>query len=49
VDKSSIHCAKGIAASIREKIKDLLDVQNETLSEKYLGMPTHVGSSINDI
>jgi hypothetical protein len=48
VDKSSIHFAKGVAASIREEIKDLLDVQNEALSEKYLGMPTHVGNSINE-
>jgi hypothetical protein len=27
----------------RAEIKDLLDVQNEALSEKYLGMLTHVG------
>jgi hypothetical protein len=48
VDKSSIHFAKGVATSIREEIKDLLDVQNEALSERYLGTPTHVGNSINE-
>ena len=28
-------------------IKDELDVHNESLSEKYLGMPTDVGASTN--
>jgi len=47
MDKSSIHFAKGVGAGIREEIKVLLDVHNEVLSEKYLGMPTDVGTSSN--
>ena len=47
MDKSSIHFAKGCRQSLREVIKDELDVHNESLSEKYLGMPTDVGASTN--
>jgi hypothetical protein len=47
MDKSSIHFAKGCSQSIRAEIMDLLDVHNEALSEKYLGMPTDVGTSTN--
>ena len=45
MDKSSIHFAKGCPGSLREEIKEILGVDNEALSEKYLGMPTDVGSS----
>lgn len=47
MDKSSIHFAKGCKASAREEIKETLNVHNEALSEKYLGMPTDVGNSVN--
>jgi len=47
MDKSSIHFAKGCGQSLREEIKNILDVHNEALKEKYLGMPSDVGSSIN--
>jgi hypothetical protein len=47
MDKSSIHFAKGCSGQRREEIKGILDVHNETLSEKYLGMPSDVGNSIN--
>jgi hypothetical protein len=46
--KSSRHFGKGCPEPIREEIKVLLEVPNETLSEKYLGMPTDVGKSMND-
>jgi hypothetical protein len=45
--KSSIHFGKGCSEQIREEIKFLLEVTNETLSEKYLGMPSDVGKSVN--
>jgi len=48
MDKSSIHFAKGVSNSTREEIKTLLNVQNESVSEKYLGMPSDVGGSVND-
>ena len=47
MDKSSIHFAKGCRQSLREVIKDELDVHNESLSKKYLGMPTDMGASTN--
>ena len=47
MDKSSIHFAKGVSGSIREEIMETLDVHNEALSEKYLGMPTDVGTATN--
>ena len=46
-NKSSIHFAKGVSEGIREEIKTSLDVHNEALSEKYLGMPTDVGGATN--
>ena len=39
MDKSSIHFAKGCPGSLKEDIKNILAVENEALSEKYLGMP----------
>jgi hypothetical protein len=45
MDKSSIHFSKGCSNYTREEIKDILNVHNEALSEKYLGMPTDVGNS----
>jgi hypothetical protein len=47
MDKSSIHFAKGCSQAIREGIMDVLQVHNEFLSEKYLGMPSDVGSWAN--
>jgi len=47
MDKSSIHFAKGVSGGIREEIMETLDVHNEALSEKYLGMPTNVGTATN--
>ena len=47
-DKSSIHFPKGVSAVVRGEIMDSLEVHNEALSEKYLGMPTDVGVSTND-
>ena len=48
MDKSSIHFAKGVSNSSREEIKTLLNVQNESLNQKYLGMPSNVGTLTND-
>ena len=47
MDKSSIHFAKGVSRSTKEEIKTLLNVQNELVSKKYLGMPSDVGGSVN--
>ena len=47
LEKSSIHFAKGYRQETRDAIKATLDVNNESLSEKYLGMPSDVGSSTN--
>ncbi|XP_073355270.1 uncharacterized protein [Aegilops tauschii subsp. strangulata] len=45
--KSSIFFSKGVPGNVRAEIKELLHVPNETLNEKYLGMPSDVGSSRN--
>jgi hypothetical protein len=47
LDKSSIHFAKGCRQDVRDDIKEILNVQKESLNEKYLGMPSDVGSSVN--
>ncbi|WVZ88323.1 hypothetical protein U9M48_034858 [Paspalum notatum var. saurae] len=47
LDKSSIHFAKGCRQDVREQVKGLLNIQNEALNEKYLGMPTDVGNLTN--
>nr|XP_051221174.1 uncharacterized protein LOC127339353 [Lolium perenne] len=46
-DKSSIFFTKGCPQAVREVVKNVLLVANESLNERYLGMPTDVGSSIN--
>lgn len=45
VDKSSIYFSKGVAEPLRASVKQILQVQNESLSEKYLGLPSDVGNS----
>jgi hypothetical protein len=45
MDKSSVFFSKGCPAVVKESIKTILEVQRETLSEKYLGMPSDVGRS----
>jgi len=45
--KSSIYFSKGVSEATRATIKGIMNVPNETLNEKYLGMPSDVGSSKN--
>ena len=45
--KSSLYFSKGVPDSVRHDIKSVLNVPNETLNEKYLGMPSDIGSSKN--
>jgi hypothetical protein len=45
MDKSSIFFSKGCPETVKESIKAEIEVQRETLSEKYLGMPSSVGRS----
>uniref|UniRef100_A0A453IJD2 Reverse transcriptase domain-containing protein n=1 Tax=Aegilops tauschii subsp. strangulata TaxID=200361 RepID=A0A453IJD2_AEGTS len=44
-DKSSIFFSKGCPQERRVNIKNTLNVHNESLSDRYLGMPTDVGQS----
>jgi hypothetical protein len=41
-----IHFAKRCSNATRSEIKGVLQVSNEALSERYLGMPIDVGSSV---
>jgi hypothetical protein len=45
MDKSSIFFSKGCPEAVRQDIKIVLEVERETLNEKYLGMPSDVGKS----
>ena len=47
LEKSSVFFSKGCPEGVRNAMKQCLDIPNETLSEKYLGMPSDVGRSIN--
>jgi hypothetical protein len=47
LQKSSIFFIKGCSQMIKDEVKLILNVSNESLSEKYLGMPTDVGKSKN--
>ncbi|KAJ1271963.1 hypothetical protein BS78_06G166800, partial [Paspalum vaginatum] len=45
--KSSIFFSKGCRQTIRNEIKSITHVENGSLNEKYLGLPTEVGRSAN--
>lgn len=45
--KSSIFFGQGCPEETRQVVKGILEVTNESLSEKYLGLPTEVGKSTN--
>jgi hypothetical protein len=47
LDKSSVFFSNGCLEVIRAAMKERLNVQNETLNDKYLGMPSDVGRSTN--
>lgn len=46
-DKSSVYFGKGCPQDIRLAIKQALEVPNESLKDKYLGLPSDVGRSKN--
>jgi hypothetical protein len=46
-DKSSSFFGKGCPQLLRNNIKAVMDVQNDTLNDKYLGLPSDVGRSKN--
>ena len=46
-DNSSIFFSKGRSENKRMIVKNVLQVYNEQLSAKYLGMPSDVGNSKN--
>ncbi|XP_066325111.1 uncharacterized protein [Miscanthus floridulus] len=45
--KSSIFFSKGCKQTIRDEIKAITHVENESLNERYLGLPTDVGRTTN--
>jgi hypothetical protein len=45
--KSSIFFSKGCRQTTRDEIKSVTHVENESLNEKYLGLPTKVGRTRN--
>jgi hypothetical protein len=49
MDKSSIFFSKKCPSVVKQELKVILAVQNESLSEEYLGMPSDVGRSRNGV
>ena len=47
MEKSSLHFAKGVKQQCRDIIKSELEVNNDALSEKCLGMPLDVATASN--
>jgi hypothetical protein len=47
LDKSSVFFSKGCPEGRRQSVKNILNVPNETLNEKYLGTPSDIGRSTN--
>jgi hypothetical protein len=47
LSKSSIFFSKGCPHAVRDEVKGILNVPNESLQDKYLGMPSDVGRSKN--
>jgi hypothetical protein len=45
--KSSIFFSKGCKQNTHNDIKSMTRVENESINEKYLGLPTDVGRSSN--
>src|SRR5438132_557314 len=46
-DKSSIFFGKGCPQALREDVKAILQVSNESINKRYLGLPSDVGRSKN--
>ena len=46
-EKSSIFFSRGCPQAVRDSVKHAMNVHKESLSDKYLGMPTDVGHSKN--
>lgn len=49
LDKSVVFFSKGCPNELKDEVKQVLQVQSEALSEKYLGMPTEVGKLKNGV
>ena len=49
LSKSSIFFSKGCGQTLKDGIKALMHVENESLTERYLGLPTGVGNSKNGV
>ena len=47
LEKSSIFFSKRCPVMVKQELKTILNVQNESLNEKYLGLPSNVGRSAN--
>lgn len=43
--KSSIFFSKGCPQIVRDEVKSMFQILNESLSDRYLGMPMDVGHS----
>jgi hypothetical protein len=44
-DKSSIMFSKGVDQIVKNEVKQILNLSSEAMTEKYLGLPVHIGYS----
>ena len=49
LSKSSIFFSKGCGQTLKDGIKALMHVENESPTERYFGLPTGVGKSKNGV
>ena len=47
LSKSSVFFSKGCPSLLKTEVKNALNITNESLSDRYMGMPTDVGSCKN--
>jgi hypothetical protein len=47
-EKSAIFFSKNCTYGMKAVVRNELNIQKESLAEKYLGQPTSVGRAVND-
>jgi hypothetical protein len=47
--KSAVRFSRNTSDEEKQEIKGMLDIQRETMNERYLGLPVHVGRSKTEV
>jgi hypothetical protein len=46
-EKSAVMFSKGTSSTAKRKLKGLLHIADEAFSDRYLGLPVHLGRSVS--